>query len=128
MEYLSLWKWKGPYLTNIYFHWISPTIKYILKHHCLNLVHPQKLSLEYFTSCQSSAMGNCLFGKHFFCIQIINNNFFAKKINFPLQNIFSTYSFYQRYLERGNYKGFLPTALQFLKQDYNVPDSNILPW
>ena len=30
----------------------------------------------------------------------------------------------------GNRKlqGFLPTALQFLKQYYNVPESNILPW
>ena len=43
-------------------------------------------------------------------------------------NIFSTYLFYQRYLETGNYKGFLPTVLQFLKQHYNLPDSNILPW
>ena len=36
--------------------------------------------------------------------------------------------FYYRYLETGNYKGFLPTTLQFLKQYYNVPESNILPW
>ena len=31
-------------------------------------------------------------------------------------------------MEIGNYKEFLPTALHFLKQYYNVPESNILPW
>ena len=98
-----------------------------MKHHCLNLVHTQKLSLEYFTCCQSSAMGNCLFSKHSFYIEIITH-FFGQENNFPPQNIFSTYLFYQRYLETGNYKGFLPTVLQFLKQHYNMPDSNILPW
>ena len=55
-------------------------------------------------------------------------SFFCQKINFSPQNVFSTYVFYQRYLETGNYKGFLPTALQFPKQHYNLPDSNILPW
>ena len=97
MVYFLLPKWKGLYLSRIYFHWINLAILYILKLPCLSLAHPQKWCLESFTCYLSTS-------------------------------IFSTYLFYQRYLETGNYKGFFPTALQFLKQHFNLPDSNMLPW
>ena len=32
------------------------------------------------------------------------------------------------YMESGDYQGFLPIALQHVKQHYNVQDVHILPW
>ena len=31
-------------------------------------------------------------------------------------------------METGDYQGFLPIALQYVKKHYNVRDVNILPW
>ena len=31
-------------------------------------------------------------------------------------------------METGDYQGFLPIALQYVKEHYNVHDVNILPW
>ena len=33
-----------------------------------------------------------------------------------------------RYIETGSYKGFLPTAMQYLKKHYSIHESKILPW
>ena len=35
---------------------------------------------------------------------------------------------FKRYMETGEYQGFLPIALQHVKKQYNVLDVNILPW
>ena len=35
---------------------------------------------------------------------------------------------FKRYMETGEYQGFLPIALQHVKKHYNVLDVNILPW
>ena len=31
-------------------------------------------------------------------------------------------------METGDYEGFLPIAMQYVKKHYNVQDVNILPW
>ena len=35
---------------------------------------------------------------------------------------------FKRYLGTGDYQGFLPIALQYVKKHYNVSDVNILSW
>ena len=32
------------------------------------------------------------------------------------------------HIETGSYKGFLPTAMQYLKKQHSIHESNILPW
>ena len=34
---------------------------------------------------------------------------------------------FKRYIETGDYQGFLPVALQYVKKHFNVCDVNILP-
>ena len=54
----------------------------------------------------------------------LNIKFHRNNISKPNLIIFILF----RYFETGSYKGFLPTAIQYLKKHYSIHESNILPW
>ena len=69
-------------------------------------------------------------GQLFLRYVITNNTFypFTEKINKTLLYTLILMFNFKRYMETGEYQGFLPIALQHVKKHYNVLDVNILPW